>query len=469
VERVAFLPFENLSGDSMLDWVASAAPSIAAAEITGLPGVFPLRVGAVRDAYLAKATRFVHGYFTTRGQALHFEIEVEDATRRKMVETVAADGTVLEAMNAVARRLDPAAHPFPASNTAAIEAWGRGEYERAVALAPDLGVAWLAWVQSLALAGDTQRAMEVAARALARPSLRSEVERARLELASATLRKDSVARTQALSALARLIVTDAETLRELAGSEINARRFAAAAELYRSILRIAPDDVQAMNALGYAEAFAGNLEAARRAFDDYLRQPGQEANALDSLGEAYFMNGRFAEAEKSFLEAHGRDAAMLGGGDLWKAAYAHWLGGDLKGADATIRRYLDFRAPLHDPLAEWREASWLFATGRRDQAIAKLQSAPASPLTTRQLAIWKGTEPLPRDLAALSDLYQRTEPAADGEVRTFYASALLEGGQKDEARKLLSRWPLPDTGGDPLFESLVFPRFMELRNMLGIH
>jgi tetratricopeptide (TPR) repeat protein len=298
--------------------------------------------------------------------------------------------------------------------------------------------------------------------------LRSEVERARLELASATLRKDSAARTSALTTLSRLVPADADTLRALAGAEIDARRFAAGAELYRSILRISHDDASAMNALGYSEAFAGNLNAALKAFDEYRHQPQQEANALDSAGEAYFMNGRFADAEKSFLEAHGRDAALLSGGDLLKAAYARWLGGDLKGGDATLRRYLDFRASLHDPLIEWREADWLYATGRRDQAVAKLRSAPASPLTTRQLAVWRGEEPPPGDLAALSDLYRRTQPAADGQVRTFYASALLDAGQKDEARKLLSRWPLPETGGDPLFQSFVFPRFLELRRTVGV-
>jgi tetratricopeptide (TPR) repeat protein len=298
--------------------------------------------------------------------------------------------------------------------------------------------------------------------------LRSEVERARLELASATLRKDPVARTNALTALARLITTDVDTIRQLAESEVNARHFATGAELYRSILRLSPDDAQAMNGLGYATALAGDMEAAKKAFEDYGRQPRQEANALDSVGEAYFMNGRFREAEKSFLDAHGRDAAMLQGADLFKAAYARWLGGDLKGADAMMRRYLDFRASLHDPLLDWRQAAWLYTTGRRDEAVAKLQTAPASPLMTRQLAIWKGTESPPKDRDALKNSYEHTPPALDGQVRTFYASALLDAGQKDEAKKLLTLWPLPETGGDPLLQSLVFPRYLELRRAVGL-
>jgi Flp pilus assembly protein TadD len=468
VERVALLPFENLSGDATLDWVGQAAPVIVAAQITGVPRVFPLSVVAVRDAYLANATRLVHGYFTRRGGALHFRIEVEDAARHKMVDTEAVDGTILEATNVMARRLSPGAHAFQSSNAAAIEAWGRGDNDRALTLDPNFGAAWLARVQSLASAGDTQRAIEVAAQGLARSSLRSEVERARLELASATLRQDAAARTHALTALARLITTDVDTIRQLAESEVNARHFAAGAELYRNILRLSSDDSQAMNGLGYATALAGDLEAAKKAFEDYGRQPGQEANAFDSMGEAYFMNGRFRDAEKSFLAAHGRDAAMLQGADLFKAAYARWLTGDLNGADATMRRYLDFRAGLHDPLLDWREATWLYTTGRGDEAAAKLQTAPASPLMTRQFAIWKGIESPPKDREALKNSYEHTPPALDGQVRTFYASALLEAGQKDEAKKLLILWPLPETGGDPLLQSLVFPKFLELRRTVGL-
>ena len=73
------------------------------------------------------------------------------------------------------------------------------------------------------------------------------------------------------------------------------------------------------------------------------------------------------------------------------------------------------------------------------------------------------------DLAAMKEKYERTAPSADGEARVFYASALLANGQKDDARKLLELWPLPvETGGDSMVESLVFPKFIELRRSLGM-
>ena len=252
---------------------------------------------------------------------------------------------------------------------------------------------------------------------------------------------------------------------------MNAHNFAGAAEQYRKILALNPADAGVMNSLGYAEGFAGNLDAARKAFEEYGRQPEQKVNSLDSLGEVLFANGKFADAEKDFLDAHQAAPAFLGGADLLKAAYARWLGGDLKGADALMARYLEFRRTAHDPAVAWREAVWDYTTGRRDLAIEKLKAAPGAPqvLVGRQLAMWQGSVQVHNDLDTLRRKYEQTPPSSDGQVRVFYAAALLAAGQKEEARKLLTRWPLPtETGGDILVESLVYPKFIELRKAVGL-
>ena len=415
------------------------------------------------DAYLSKATQMVHGYFTERAGALRFEIAVEDAARHKMVNEAVFRGDVLGAMDSAAKGLDPRARPFSSSNAEAIEAWARGEYDRAVSLDPNFGPAWLAWAQSLASKGDTPGAIDATARALANSALRSQIDRARIEVLSANLHKDPDARRKALTDLAKLEEADTTLLETLAQIETNARRFSASAELYRRILRADPGNVAAMNSLGYAEAFTGNLDAARKAFEEYGRQPDQKPNSLDSLGEASFMNGQFKDAEKYFLQTYDANAAFLGGATLEKAAYARWLGGDLAGADAIMNRYLTLRTNLHDPLVAWREATWLYATGRRERAMAKLQSAPAE-VIEKQTAAWN--RPAPDDLSALKDLYERTSPNADGYARTFYAAALLQAGRKDEARQLLALWPLPEAG-DPSVQSMVFPKFVELRSAVG--
>lgn len=464
MERIAILPFENLTGNASLDWISTAAPSILAEQLVGARNIVPIRAGAMSDGYLAAATRFVHGNFTPFHGALLFDIEMEDAARHKMISYEDLQGTVLDVMNRAAHQIDPAAQPFSTSNPDALAAWAQGDSERAVTLDPDFGAAWISWAESAAQKGTAAEAIAVADRALARQTLRSPIDRARLVVLSATLRKDERARVKALAALQQLDPADTAVTQRLAEAETQSRDFAAAAGLYRQILAREPSNASAMLALGYAEAFAGDVDAARRTFDQYGKSEGQKTNSLDSLGEMYFMNGHFTDAEKAFLRAHESNPNFLSGADLLKAAYAHWLGGDLKGADAIMNRYLDFRRNMRDPLVAWREACWDFSTGRRDLATNALAQAPKS-IADRQAAAWNA-EPS-TDLSALQAAYQRSAPSSDGLVRTLYASALLSAGQKDEARKLIRRWPLPaENSPESFLESRVFPRFLELRKAL---
>lgn len=159
---------------------------------------------------------------------------------------------------------------------------------------------------------------------------------------------------------------------------------------------------------------------------------------------------------------------MLNGADLLKAAYSHWLEGDLPGADKVFSQYIAFRTGQKDHLIPWRQAVWEYSTGRTGAAIARLSNVtgPAANLANAQLAPWKDPSKLPHDLAALKQSYERTPPAADGIPRVFYAAALAEAGQKDEARKLIALWPLPGQENDPLIQSFVFPKYLELKREL---
>ena len=182
------------------------------------------------------------------------------------------------------------------------------------------------------------------------------------------------------------------------------------------------------------------------------------------------MNGRFAEAEKYFIQAAARDSNFLSGAPLMKASYARWLGGDLAGADALMAKYLDFRQKQNDPLVFWRQAVWQYATGRSDLALATLRKAPQDQAANmeRQQAVWRGEVRLPEDLSQLKAMFENTNPAADGLPRTLYAAALARAGKADEARALLKLWPLPDSPGDPMLQSLLYPKFLELRKSLGV-
>ena len=441
-QRFAVLVFENLTGDPSLDWMEAAAPSIIASDLGAT------RAGSVADAYLLNATHVIHGTYTSRG----FEISVENAARHKLSGFRTYKGPLLAVMNAAAKEISPSARAFSATREDAVDAWGHRDFEKAVALDPGFGAAWLAWIETLAQRGDTAQASSVAAQALARSDLRSDLDRARIELLAATLANDPPRRAAAFARIAKLTDDPASRL-ALAEAELNARNFDAAVSAYQSALEANPNDPATLLSLGYAQAYEGKLDAAQETFEKYGRQPGQKTNSLDSLGEGYFMNGRFTDAEKYFLEVHQSDPAFMNGIALLKAAYAHWMAGDLKGADAIAAKY--FRDP-------WNEASWLYATGRREQALAKLQSVSDRRLIDRQAAVWNTTPP--SDLATLKSAYERTAPSSDGLARALYAAALVKAGQKDEARKLTRRWPLPaEQGIDALLASLVYPIFIEAR------
>lgn len=457
--RYAILPFDNLTGDASLDWTARAAPRIVSDEMTAR------FAASMDDAYLGNATRFVHGYFTKTANALQLTVDVEDSATHKMVKTERIDGPVLASANAVARSLDPKAEAFSSANEDAVAAWGRGEFEKAVTLDPSFGTAWLGWIESLTRTGDTAAAIDVAGRALEHP-VKTDIDALRIALVRATLVKDPQAEHDALLKLTAK-VADPALLASLGQIETRAREFALAEGDYKKIVAMAPEDRDALNQLGYAYGFQGKIADAEATFQRYGKLPGQEPNSFDSMGEVYFMNGKFGDAEKSFLRAHDANAAFLTGGDLRKAAYAHWLAGDLAGADKLFARYLDFRAKLKDRAVEWEHAQWEYSTGRTDQAIARLEKSP-SPQGTMEIRVWRGEAKLPSDVNQLKKAYEGTQPASDGFYRTLYAQALLDSGDKDEAKKIAARWPLPDNAGEPVLTSLVFPKYLALRRILGL-
>ena len=198
VERLAILPFSNLTGDTALDWVANAGPAILTEELSGGAHVLPLRASSVGIAALAHATQLLHCTFTQRGGSLQIQYALEDAERHRMIAAGSADGTALFAVSTLARTLDAeGARPFSTPNPDAAAAWGRGEFERAIALDPDFGTAWASWIAQTAQAGKPDQAAELAGRALARASLRGPFDKAQIQLSLATLRRDEAAGTAA--------------------------------------------------------------------------------------------------------------------------------------------------------------------------------------------------------------------------------------------------------------------------------
>ncbi len=452
--------------------MSNAAASMMSEELAGSRSITALRVQSVSDAYAIRATRLLHGTFTRpSGPSLRFEYELEDAGRHRIPGSAAVNGSLLDAASTMAKALDSSARPFSTSNADALVAWGHGDFDKAVTLDPDFGAAWIALIEKLAAANQKDAAVQAADRALARGSLRSNDSRARIQLLDAALHNDPSGIRVALVMLTNVAPSDPTAFDRLAEVESRARRFEEAVKLYRSAMAVDPSNPDVLNKLGYAEALAGRLPRAREVLGQYAKLPGQAVNAYDSLGEVHFMQGRFKEAAEYFNKSYAANPNFLGGAAIRKAAYAEWLGGNLTGADASLAPVFAALQSRGDPSAEWREACWLYATGRRDQAIAKLRAVPPGSrnqqLIERQLALWNGQVQPPKDPALLKNLYDSAQPTSDGMVRTLYAKALAEAGRKSEAAALLKLWPLPEQG-DPLLQSIVFPEFLALRKSLSI-
>jgi hypothetical protein len=63
----------------------------------------------------------------------------------------------------------------------------------------------------------------------------------------------------------------------------------------------------------------------------------------------------------------------------------------------------------------------------------------------------------------LETLYRGTNPHADGEVRTLLAWVYVKTGREAEAQQLIGTYPIPLSSGDPVFASMIFPRYLFVR------
>jgi tetratricopeptide (TPR) repeat protein len=503
--------------------------------------LYPYLSDTLGDARLTGAARVIEGYYTQTSSKLRIHAVIEDLASRRNVATLDAEsdlggGNLAAASESMAYALDSRTRKFGTQNGAAIRAWGEAltaedkdqkiaDLRRAVKADPNFGMAYVDLVTLLLASGDADALQQVLKQADDHLSEFTDLERARLEFLESGIRQNPRQRKEALVALSRLVSTDPKTINALAETEVNARRFDSAAELFKNALAIEPNSSTLLNELGYAEAYRGKLDAATAALERYRVLEPNQPNALDSLGEVHFIAGRFADAERYFLDAQRMQPGYLGGSELLKAAQARYLAGDRGGADALYAQFDQFRRGAHDPLADIRKAEWLHITGRATEAVQTAQAASAGPnpdlaaYALCHLSLWamdsgdKGKaadfsaraieaaqNPGVRNISALCRLiaapvaqmpelaqaysslfakdaakaaavlkpmYDRTPTMVDGEVRTLYAWALADSGQTAEARRLVERYYIPmGAAGEALFTTEAFPHFVALRTKL---
>ncbi len=429
VERIVILRFENLGADPSSDWIGRALSQIVTRDLAGVRGIYaiPFETLHSREATLgarpvaapgisaertlalaAGANRLAYGDFFEHGGRLEVTLMIEDPATQKMVRAISASAdNPLEAGDQLARAISRQAEPYPTRKPAVLQAYIGGLessdaasktslLEQAIKADPGFGPPYFLLAGLKAQERDRIGAVALLKQAEARHM--PELDRARNAYLAATLDGDAVSAEQALDRWSKADPDDPEVWTTLASQDFGQRRYAEAVRANQKALAIEPDNVNALNQLGYSAAYTGHLDIAVSALERYRALRPADANALDSMGDVNLLVGRLREAETFYLQAAKQDRNFLNGGDFFKAAMARLMSGDVEGADALNKQFVDTRAAAKDPLADYHRAQWQWISGRRKAGFYDMQAFAQNAETTgirgaaseaySQLAIW---------------------------------------------------------------------------------
>jgi Flp pilus assembly protein TadD len=403
--RIAILRFENLGDDPAFDWIGRGLSELVTAQLTGQRDRWAISVGTLHAAgraagprpnlapgvsaesslaLLAGANLVGYGDFAVRGGRLEARLFLESLPARKYTQVITASAgaaDVIAVANSLARQIAPNAAPSGVHSNAAMRDYvnaienqvpGDGMRDAAAAIAADPGFApaYRLLAEWKAEQRDTAGALALLDQAVRRVS--SPLELARIHLQSAVLRHDAAGRRKALTELAAADPGNPEQWNALAEAQFAAHDDAAAAAAFRKELELAPDNRNSLNLLGYASANAGNLPGAVSALRHYQAIAPDDPNPLDSLGDVHLATGHLREAEQFYLAAYQKNPKFLDGADLFKAAMARLMTGDIPGATEIHQRYLQALAQVPGRTVEIERAEWQWATGRRKEAYQQI-------------------------------------------------------------------------------------------------
>ncbi len=273
-----------------------------------------------------------------------------------------------------------------------------------------------------------------------------------------------------------------------------------AIEQYR---KVAPDQVNPLDSLGEIHFYFGRFADAEKAFLAAYEKNGAFLGGVDLLKAAHarMMQGDLPRADEIF--AHFIDAGKDALAEYRRARWEYITGR----RQQAISRLTQFAGHASGDAAAYACAElsgWSLNEGARDRAsqlAERAQAAAQSPgaKTMGVLCRFVSQPPAPASEWAmrgersfpdpnsamlknyaiayallfdkhfseaalqLRQIFDRTPPETDGQVKVLLGWALVESGKEPEARDLLETWPIPQSQGQPAFEFLVLPRIFELR------
>ena len=392
MERLALLPFANLTGDRSLDWLSRGAQVVLNRQLATSRTVSVAQYGDVSGAVLGRATRVLHGVIERRGSGYRIEAFVEDSTTHRQVgdriELKMPAEQVLSGLDRLAHMLaaDAASPPVtrPAALAAFVEAQSLPQPEakkaaltHAAQLDPQFGLPMMALAELGIGTGNPDDAKAALEAALTRQL--DPIERQQVALLAANLRDanvvnpDRTAQLQALQKLAQAAPSQPGLQLFAASSFERLRQAAPAVTALERGVRVDPENAELWNRLGYARAYLGRLPEARQALETYQRLEPKEPNPFDSLGEVHFLRGDFKAAAEYFQTAFARAPQFEGGRAMLKAAYARLLDGQFEPAEQAFATYA--KGAGASPLTEVARVQWLQSSGQSDGALSVLDEA----------------------------------------------------------------------------------------------
>ena len=421
--KYAVLRFENLSGDGSKDWVGRAASEVLSRSLvmagpmlsTGaigrmgptlgmrpamVPGISSERAAAMA----AGANRLISGYIEREGEGLRVTAVEEDAIGGKTLRKVSASGgTAVEALRAISKALAAESTVGATTSEEALKDYATGIemplvsaggwFEKAVSADAKLGPAWVALVGAYARSGDRGGAEKAIARA--RAVKLDDRDLAALELEAANLSGDKALRLAALRKVTETSPGDLVLQRSLGQQEMQSGEFAKAAAIWKKMVERNPGDIDGWNDLAYSRAYLGDRPGALLAIGQYVKLRPNEANPLDSEADIHYLFKEYKEAAAGYRAAAGKQPDALGGGEIYKAAWAGFAAGDKAGAEKDFGVYAADQKKRGNASLPLLEADWLYRTGRKLEGMDRLQEAAGGAanmqlksLYLAQLAVW---------------------------------------------------------------------------------
>ncbi len=398
---------------------APDARAISTPRLHGLTQTFGVRpasapgISTERDLALAAgATRIAYGNYAVRGGRLDAQVSIENLQTGRIAQVISASGPadgVLSVAAALAHQISRQPTGYGTRNEQALRYWISAvephdanavttSLEKAIAADPDFAPPYRLLAQWKAQHQDRAGAEDLLQAALSRNAGFPVAERARIELELATLRDDAAQKIRALNSLAQADPSDPATWRQLAEAQLTRRDFRASIQAFQRLLAIEPEAGADWNRLGYTAAYAGDFNGAINALRRYQALRPADADPIDSQGDVNLIFGHLPEAEKLYLDAAHKVATFPNTPEMFKAAMARLMEGDIPGADAISKQYTDARAKTRDPGAGFYAAEWSWITGRHKEAYGQLaaiarasENGPLRELAARayaELALW---------------------------------------------------------------------------------